>query len=178
MEPLPGKAIPSGNREELRIWMYFFQPMKEVNKACREFPLYPRAGVGAVVFKGESILLIKRGQEPNKGLWTVPGGLIQLGEYSRDAIIQEIREECSIDINLLNVIDCFDFIDIATSKKIKYHYIVLEFLAEYMAGDVKAQSDAQSADWFSLDQIKNLHTTQKTLDLVTKAFKEYKSLTI
>ncbi len=135
----------------------------------RIYPQHPRLGVGVVIFKDELVLLIKRGKEPNKGIWTVPGGLVQIGESVEQAAHREILEECNITINLAGLIDYFEFVEKDDEQKIKYHYVVLDFAAEYVSGNLLALTDAEDAKWVNPDQLENWEITEKTLMLINKA---------
>lgn len=141
----------------------------------RLYPISPRLGVGVVVFNGDRFLLIKRDQEPAKGIWTVPGGLVELGETLAAAANREVTEECGINIKLLDCIDYFEFIEKEASSQIKYHYVVVEFFALYAGGQLQAASDAGQARWFLRNELNTVNTTEKTIALVDKAFARYKS---
>jgi len=142
----------------------------------RKYPLVPRVGVGIVVINKDKFLLIKRGQEPSKGFWTIPGGLVELGESLENAAQREIYEECNINVKLFQQIDCFELIEKGDLDKIKYHYIVLEFLAVYKNGILKAKSDAEQARWFFRNDLNSLNTSDKTISLIDKAFARYQIL--
>lgn len=139
----------------------------------RKYPLVPRVGVGVVILKNDKFVLVKRGQEPNKGIWTVPGGLVELGELVEQTAQREIYEECGISIKSPQLIDYYEFIDDCGSGKIKYHYIVLEFLALYKSGALRANTDAEQARWFTRDDLKEISTSEKTSSLINNAFSKY-----
>ncbi len=138
-------------------------------KDIRIYPQHPRLGVGVVIFKNELVLLIKRGKEPNKGIWTVPGGLVQIGESVEQAAHREVLEECNINIDLAGLIDYFEFVEKDIEQKIKYHYVVLDFAAEYVSGTLLALTDAEDAKWVNPNQLENWEITEKTLLLINKA---------
>ena len=141
---------------------------KKPDDLNRIYPCCPRTGVGVVVLSNHKVLLIKRGQEPSKGLWTVPGGLVELGETIEQAIEREIFEECHIHIRIDRALDVFEYIE-NEQDKIRYHYIVLEYLAHYIDGELAAASDIDDAGWFSWSEVQNLETSTKTVELVSKA---------
>jgi 8-oxo-dGTP diphosphatase len=140
-----------------------------LNRIYQEFP---RIGVGVLIKKGNQYLLVKRGQEPAKGIWTVPGGMVEMGEKLEQAAHREVFEECNIKIKDCCQIDIFEFIERDDKQKIKYHYIVVEFLANYSSGTIGAKSDVDDAAWFSLKDLGNLDTTKETIDLVKKCFSQ------
>ncbi len=117
----------------------------------REFPDRPLVGVGAVIVKEDKILLIKRAYEPNRGLWSIPGGLVRLGESLEVALKREVKEETGVSIEVGDVV--FVGEEIFKANGVRYHYIIIDFLAEIMDGELKAGSDAEAVKWFSFDEI-------------------------
>lgn len=139
------------------------------NKSGREYPQYPRIGVGVLVKKDDKFLLIKRGQEPSKGVWTVPGGHVELGESLEQTAHREIAEECNLKINILKRLDVFEFIQHDEEGRIQYHSIVVDYLARYVSGALQAQDDIDEARWLKKNEIEELHLPQATLSLLHKA---------
>lgn len=138
----------------------------------RSYPSAPLVGVGVITFNSEGqILLVKRGSEPAKSLWSLPGGLVELGERVRDAGIREVKEECNIDIEPLDVISVVDLILQDAEGKIKYHYVLIDYLAKFVSGELKPQSDVTAAQWFSQDQLTSLDIPEVTREVIEKAFK-------
>ena len=125
----------------------------------RLYPKSPVAGVGAVVFKEDRILLVKRGKEPGKGMWSIPGGGIELGETIYEAARREVREECSIDIEIERVLDAADNIVRDEKGKIKFHYTIIDVLARYIDGIAAAQSDAAECGWFRPEEVAAMDIT-------------------
>ena len=136
------------------------------SESNRYYPSHPRIGVGVLVWHKNQVLLIKRGQEPAKGEWSMPGGLVELGETLADAIHREIFEECSIRIRLHDQLDSFEFIEKDDHNLVKYHYIVLDFWATYKSGRLTAASDVDDARWFSKEQLTFLDCGEKIKDFV------------
>jgi 8-oxo-dGTP diphosphatase len=134
----------------------------------REYSIYPRVGVGVVVKRDNHVLLVKRNQQPNKGRWTVPGGLIELGETLRQAIHREIEEECNIQITIEKFIDTFEYIETDHDNRVKYHYVILEYLAHYSTGKLTAKSDISDARWIHPDLFRSLDSTNATVELLNK----------
>jgi ADP-ribose pyrophosphatase YjhB (NUDIX family) len=137
----------------------------------RLYPPFPRIGVGVLVFRDDHILLIERGNEPGLGKWTVPGGLVELGESLEDSVHREISEECGIRICGLQQVDIFQFIELDDDDVVKYHYVVIDYLADYLAGRLRARSDVERAGWFKADEVANLGTTEATRQLLEKALR-------
>jgi ADP-ribose pyrophosphatase len=118
------------------------------------------------------LLLIKRGQEPAKGEWSMPGGLVELGETLADAIHREIFEECAIRIRLQDQLESFEFIEKDDHNLVKFHYIVLDFWATYVDGRLTAASDVDDAQWFTKEQIQKLGCSDKIKELAFQVFEK------
>jgi ADP-ribose pyrophosphatase YjhB (NUDIX family) len=131
----------------------------------------PRLGIGVFVFDKDKILLVKRAQEPALGIWTVPGGLVELGEDLEHAAHREIMEECGIAIRLLGNIDVYEYIRTDNRSRVKYHYVIVEFLAEYLSGELVAGSDVEQARWLRQREVMDIETTEATRSLLEKAIR-------
>lgn len=135
----------------------------------RENPSHPIVGVGAVVIKENKILLIKRSKSPRKGEWSLPGGAIELGETVADAVIREIKEETGILVTCYEVIDIIDFIEQAPIGKTKFHYVLIDYLAYYKKGRLKAGSDADEARFFTPEDAVDAVSWGETKRIIRKA---------
>jgi len=111
----------------------------------------PLVGVGVVVLKGtlggERVLLIRRAKQPRQGSWSLPGGRQRLGEKVRDAAVREVREETGLDVEIIALLDVVDSLTRDTTGAVTYHYTLVDFLAEWRAGDPQAGDDAAEAIW-------------------------------
>ena len=143
-----------------------------VSSLKREYPEQPIVGVGAVVFKDKDTLLVKRGQPPAMGMWAIPGGVLNLGENTRDGVAREVLEECMITIEVGDIIDVIDAVIRDDNGAIQYHYVLCDFLAEYRAGHVQPASDVLDAKWFKYSEGLALNTTRGTQKVVKKAFEK------
>ncbi len=112
----------------------------------REFPENPLIGVGAVVVGGERVLLVRRGHEPLKGRWSLPGGLIELGEELEAAVIREVREETGLAVEPVELIELLDRIH-RDGDRIRYHYVIADYLCRVTGGKLQAASDADEVRW-------------------------------
>ena len=120
----------------------------------REYPSQPIVGVGVLIKRGGEYLLIKRASEPDRGLWTIPGGLVEVGESVREAAIREAREETGLEIEVLEILDIIDKIVRDEEGRSKYHFIIIDFLAVPIGGSLKASSDAVEARWVRREEFR------------------------
>lgn len=117
------------------------------DRSEREYPQRPLAGVGAVVWDGARVLLEQRGKPPAQGAWSLPGGMIELGETAAQAVAREVREECGIEVEVGEVLGVFDPIFRDPDGRIRYHYVVVDFLVYYRGGELRASDDAADVRW-------------------------------
>jgi ADP-ribose pyrophosphatase YjhB (NUDIX family) len=125
----------------------------------RLYPDQPVVGIGAVIIKEGKIALIKRSNEPSKGKWTIPGGLVELGESLEAAVIRETKEETCLDIENPSLIDVVDNVDLDEQGKIRYHYIIIDYLVHVISGNIQAASDAAELLWVPLGEVENYNLT-------------------
>jgi 8-oxo-dGTP diphosphatase len=135
----------------------------------REYPDSPRVGVGAVILHEDKVLLVRRGKSPSFGKWTLPGGLVELGETTTEAIAREIVEECGIKIRIVDVAGVITRVVRDDDDRIRYHYVLVDYLAYPDSMDVVAGSDAAEAQWFEIERLTELDTTPGLLDMIRRA---------
>jgi 8-oxo-dGTP diphosphatase len=112
----------------------------------REFPIAPLVGVGAVVVEQGRVLLVQRGTEPAKGKWSIPGGLIDVGESLREAVAREVLEETGLHVEPLELIELLDRIH-RDGDRVRYHYVIADYLCRVVGGTLLAASDADAVRW-------------------------------
>jgi ADP-ribose pyrophosphatase YjhB (NUDIX family) len=112
----------------------------------REFPLTPLVGVGAVIVKKGRVLLVRRGSEPLKGHWTLPGGVLEVGESLTDAVVREVMEETGLDVEPLELIELLDRIH-REGERVRFHYVIADYLCRVTGGKLQAASDADAVRW-------------------------------
>ena len=134
------------------------------------YPDKPNVAVGAVVFKEERVLLVRRGQPPSKDLWAIPGGSVEIGETLQQAAEREILEETGITIRAEEPVFTFDVIDRDRAGKIRFHYVIVDLAAVYVAGDPKAGDDAAEARWVTAQEIDELPVSAPTVKLLKRKF--------
>ena len=127
------------------------------------YPAQPRVGAGAMVIHDGKILLVKRGVEPGKGLWAIPGGTLRLGETLQACAAREILEETGVTVAIGECLYVFDLIERDETGKIKFHFVVVDFTALYVAGEPKGADDAEEAGWFGSEELYDLSVSQNTL---------------
>ena len=137
---------------------------------AREYPQRPIASAAAWVFRGDRVLLIRRGQPPGEGRWSVPGGAIELGEALRDAVQRELREECDIEIGVIRVIDVVDVVVRDEAGRIRFHYVVTYLLARHLSGEARAGSDALEVRWTGREELDTLDMNPVARENLHKAF--------
>lgn len=130
----------------------------------REFPVAPLVGVGAVVAEGGRVLLVRRGTEPLKGQWSLPGGLLELGESLTGGVIREVREETGLIVEPVELVELLDRIH-REGERVRYHYVIADYLCRVMGGSLHAASDADAVRWVEREEW-NSHSALK-LDPVT-----------
>jgi ADP-ribose pyrophosphatase YjhB (NUDIX family) len=113
----------------------------------RQYPERPIIGVGAVVVSGDRALLVRRATEPLKGEWSIPGGMLELGEKLRDGAARETLEETGLRVQVGEVLDVFDSIFPDDTGRTEYHYVLIDFLCHPLAGDATAGSDVSEVKW-------------------------------
>ncbi len=136
----------------------------------RDYPERPIVGVGAVVVKADALLLIRRGQPPRYGEWSVPGGVVELGETLQEAIQREVLEECGIEIAVGRVLDAVDIIQRDADGRVQFHYVVVDWGALYARGELRAASDVLEARWVPYAQIGSYELNPRTHEVIAKAF--------
>jgi ADP-ribose pyrophosphatase YjhB (NUDIX family) len=123
------------------------------------YPDQPVVGVGAVIIRDGQIALIKRGNEPAKGKWTIPGGLVELAESPEQAVIRETKEEVGLEVEKPVLMDVVSNVDYDEQGKVKYHYVIIEYLVQVTAGNAEASSDAVELAWIQFDKVENFDLT-------------------
>jgi len=119
----------------------------------REYPDRPIIGVGAVIIEGGRVLLIKRGQAPLKGQWSLPGGALELGETLEEGVCREVLEETGLIVESVSTIEVFDRISRDAEGRVQYHYVLVDFLCRVTGGTLACATDADDARWATLEEM-------------------------
>ena len=119
----------------------------------RDYPEHPLIGVGAVIVSNGRALLVRRDSEPLRGEWSVPGGLLELGEKLRDGVRREALEETGLEVEPGEVLDVFDSIFVDPLGRTQYHYVLIDYLCRPVAGEARAGSDVSDVRWVGLEAL-------------------------
>lgn len=135
----------------------------------REYPEQPLVGVGGIIFQDESVLLIKRGREPAKGEWSIPGGVVDLGESLQAAVVREVLEETHIAVEPLLPVKVLDRIFRDKRGRVVYHYVLVDFLCRRTGGEVLPGSDALEARYVPIAELASLDVIPVTREVILQA---------
>jgi mutator protein MutT len=140
----------------------------------REYPDAPIAGVGAVIIRNEPdgqkrVLLIRRAQEPLKGEWSLPGGAVELGETLEQAVCREVLEETGLVVETVDVVQAFDRISRDPEGRVRYHYVLIDFLCRVLGGSLACATDALEGRWATGDELDGL--TPLAIEVIRKALR-------
>lgn len=122
----------------------------------REYPLRPIVGVGAIILKESDVLVVRRGRPPRQGEWSVPGGAVKLGETLEEALRREILEETGLIIEILGRCAVIDRVTRDSWERVRYHYVIVDFVCRPLGGELKAGSDISEAMWRPLADLPSL----------------------
>jgi len=131
-------------------------------------PTAPVVGVGGVVVRDGRALLVRRGKEPLYGRWVVPGGTVELGETLEEALVREMEEETGLHVEPVEVLTVFDRID-RDGGHVSYHYVIVDYLCRWRAGEARAASDALEVAWVSAEDLPRYDLPSKALEVVRDA---------
>jgi ADP-ribose pyrophosphatase YjhB (NUDIX family) len=136
----------------------------------REFPELPLVGVGAIIIEGDQVLLVKRAHPPIQGQWSIPGGVLEVGEMVREAAVREAREETGLMVEPGELLGVYDRILRDPEQRVQYHYVLIDFLCRPLGGELLAASDAAEVQWFRREELPALQLAEDTLEVIGKGF--------
>jgi 8-oxo-dGTP diphosphatase len=134
----------------------------------RDYPDRPIVGVGAVVVREGRALVVRRATEPLKGEWSIPGGVLELGEKLREGVAREVLEETGLEVEAGEVLEVFDSIIADPDGKTQYHYVLIDFLCRVKEGQLKAGSDVSEARWVSVAELSSLGLRDATVAVIRR----------
>jgi 8-oxo-dGTP diphosphatase len=138
----------------------------------REYPDRPLVGVGGVIIHEGRALIVQRGKPPRQGEWTVPGGILELGEMLRSGAEREVLEETGLVVKAGVVLDVFDSIHHDPEGRTQYHYVLVDFLCTWVSGELKAASDVAQARWITREELESMPLIGFTAQVIKKAFEQ------
>jgi 8-oxo-dGTP diphosphatase len=138
----------------------------------REFPELPLVGVGAIIIEGDRVLLVKRAHPPIQGQWSIPGGVLEVGEMVREAAVREAREETGLVVEPGELLGVYDRILRDPEQRVQYHYVLVDFLCRSVGGELLAASDAAEVRWFGREELLSLQLAEDTLEVIGKGFEK------
>ena len=135
---------------------------------AREYPESPLVGVGAVIVQDNRVLLIRRGQAPLLGEWSLPGGVLESGETLREATVREAREETGLIVETGELLGVYERVVRSEDGRVRYHYVLIDFQCGVVNGEIKAGSDADDVRWFGREELAALNLPTDTRDVIEK----------
>lgn len=136
-----------------------------------EYPSEPRAAVGAVVMRGDRVLLVERGNPPALGVWALPGGSVELGETLQQAAEREVLEETGVVVRAGAVVHAFDAVVREDDGRVRFHYVIVDLECEYVSGEALAGCDARDARFVTREEFAALRSSRATVDLLRRVTK-------
>ena len=127
--------------------------------------------MGALILDGDKILLVERAQPPLEGYWSLPGGVVEIGEGLEAALRREVREETGLRVEVVKVAEVFERILRDGGGRVEYHYVLIDYLCRARGGRLAASDDAGAARWFRRRELSRLHMTVGTLRVIREAFR-------
>jgi len=136
----------------------------------REYPERPLVGVGGVVISSGRALLIRRGGRPLQGQWSIPGGMLEIGETLIEGVRRELLEETGVEVRVGELIEVFERINLDGNGKARYHFVVLDYLCEAVSGEARPGSDVTAVAWTKPEELANYSLTETATRVILKAF--------
>ena len=136
----------------------------------REYPDNPLVGVGAVIILDNRVLLIRRGHAPLLGEWSLPGGVLECGETLREATIREAREETGLTVETGDMLGVYERVIRSEDGRVRYHYVLIDFLCGVVTGDLQSGSDAADVRWFTREELDVCNLPHDTREVIEKGF--------
>jgi ADP-ribose pyrophosphatase len=134
----------------------------------REYPRLPQVAVGAIVAHKGRVLLVHRSRPPSDGQWAIPGGRVELGESLREAAQREVLEETGITVRAGESVFAFDSIVRDPEGRVRFHYVIVDLMAEYVSGEVQAGDDAGDAAWLTAEELESFPVNRTTLEVLQR----------
>lgn len=140
----------------------------EVSMSERRYPNRPFVAVGTIVVKDGRVLLARRGKEPSYGLWSLPGGAVDLGEGLKLAAQRETREECGIEVEITDVLEVVERMVRDADGRVQFHYVIVDYLARWASGDLQPSPEVLEACWVAPEDFPRFDMTRGTAEVVLR----------
>lgn len=138
----------------------------------REFPEVPLVGIGAIIIEDARVLLVKRAHPPLQAQWSIPGGVLEVGELVREAAIREAHEETGLIVEPGDLLGVYDRVLRNAEQRVQYHYVLIDFLCRRAGGELQAADDAAEVRWFTREDLPPLNLSEDTQDVIRKGFEK------
>jgi 8-oxo-dGTP diphosphatase len=138
----------------------------------REYPETPLVGVGAIIIEGDRVVLVKRGHAPLAGEWSIPGGVLEVGETLRQAAVREVLEETTLEIEPISLLGVYDRVLRDADERTLYHYVLIDFLCRRVSGEPQASGDADEVRWFTKTEVAGLPLAEDTVEVIKLGFEK------
>ena len=135
----------------------------------RKYPDRPVVSVGAIILDGDSVLLVKRAQEPLKGAWNLPGGVVELGETLQEALAREVREETGLEVEIGPVVEVLDRLHPGADGRLEFHYVIIDYLCRARTSALAHGSDADAVAWVPVAGLEERGVSAKAIEVIRKA---------
>ena len=135
----------------------------------RAYPDRPLLGVGAIIALDGRILLVRRSNPPMQGEWSIPGGLVETGETIKEALIREVHEETSLEVEPVRLIEVFERILRDKESRVQFHFVLMDYLCQVVSGGINAGSDVSAVRWAKLDELESLGVAPETCAVIHRA---------
>jgi 8-oxo-dGTP diphosphatase len=136
----------------------------------RRYPANPIPGVGAIIIEGDRILMVERGREPLTGYWSLPGGVLEVGETLVQAVKREVQEETGLFIEPTEIVEIFERIIHDEAGAVEYHYVLVDYRCTVLGGTLLAADDASGVAWIERSRLGDYRITEGTVPVIEKAF--------
>jgi 8-oxo-dGTP diphosphatase len=138
----------------------------------REYPETPLVGVGAIIIADGRVVLVKRGHPPLEGKWSIPGGVLEIGETLRKAAVREVLEETGLAVEPGELLGVFERVIPDEQGRMRYHYVLIDFLCRLVSGELVAGDDASEVGWFRKAELAGMGLARETEDVILKGFEK------
>ena len=135
----------------------------------RSYPDRPYVGIGVVVFKDDQVLLVQRAKPPIRHMWSIPGGAQEIGETVREGALRELKEETALDAEIIGLIDVVDSVTCDDDGRVRFHYTLVDFAAEWIAGEAAPDTDVAAVRWVPISELDREELWHETVRIIRRA---------